>query len=272
MIYFYVLILFLIAIGIFFIPAYLTKIRRNTLFSKPASDEFMSVITQFVPIYHKLPDNLKKELIGHMNIFLSEKSYEGCGGLEITNTIKIVIAAQACMLLLNRKSNYYPKLSVIYVYPDAFQSNQVSSEGGVEVTQQVVRSGESWTNGPVVLSWNHTKHGANDIKDGENVVFHEFAHQLDQEDGYNDGIPIHESPSQYIAFARMMESKFDKLQKRIMKRKKTVMNAYGGTSKAEFFAVLTETFFEKPRQLQRRHPELYEEVKDYYKLDPLTWE
>ncbi|PCJ56966.1 MAG: hypothetical protein COA79_17330 [Planctomycetota bacterium] len=271
MIYFYTLLLFIFAFGIFFIPAYLKEKRRKKLFSEPVTEEFLSVLIQFVPLYKKLPDNLQKELIGHMNIFLDEKSFEGCVGLEISTSIKIVIAAQACMLLLNRKTNYYPKLSVIYVYPDAFQSQQVTNEGGVETVENIIRSGESWTNGPVVLSWNHTMHGANDIKDGQNVVFHEFAHQLDQEDGSNDGMPIHESTSQYIAFARMIENKYDKLQKRIMNRKKTVMDPYGGTSKAEFFAVLTETFFEKPRQLKRKHPELYDEVKDYYKLDPLSW-
>ncbi len=157
------------------------------------------------------------------------------------------------------------------VYPHTYVAKIVSSDGRVTIDGQSVRLGESWQNGPVVLAWDSVTGGTSNITDARNVVLHEFAHQLDQEDGAADGAPILEHRSAYVAWARVLGEEYAVLQKSKKAHRRSVMNKYGATNPAEFFAVATETFFEKPKQMQKRHPELYDELRDYYKLDPLEW-
>jgi len=245
--------------------------RRKKLLAAAFPGEYTQIIEKNVPLYRHLSDSLKQELGGLINVFLAEKHFEGCGGLEITDEIKVTIAAQACMLLLKRKTKFFPKLRTILVYPHTYVAKTISSGGGLVVEGQSVRLGESWQSGPVVLSWNSVIGGTSNAGDAQNVVIHEFAHQLDQEDGAADGAPILEHRSRYRAWAEVLSAEYEVLQRRKKKHRRSVMSKYGATNPAEFFAVATETFFEKPRQMQKRHPELYDELKDYYKLDPAEW-
>lgn len=245
--------------------------RRKRLSAAPFPDEWEQIVKKNVPLYNRLPDSLKEQLHGLVNIFVAEKNFEACGGLEMTDEIKVTIAAQAGMLLLNRKTRFFPKLRTILVYPHTYVAKMVSSDGSVTVEGQSVRLGESWQNGPVVLAWNSVIGGTSNITDARNVVLHEFAHQLDQEDGSADGAPILEHRSRYAAWACVLSEEYEALQKKKKNRRRSVMSKYGATNPAEFFAVVTETFFEKPRQMQKRHPELYDELKDYYKMDPVEW-
>ena len=130
------------------------------------------------------------------------------------------------------------------------------------------RLGEAWTSGVVVLSWDDVQLGAADVRDGHNVVLHEFAHQLDQEDGSADGAPILPRRSMYSAWGRVLGAEYEELREAAETGKKSVLDAYGATEPAEFFAVATEAFFEKPIQLKKKHPELYEELKSFYGQDP----
>jgi Mlc titration factor MtfA (ptsG expression regulator) len=143
--------------------------------------------------------------------------------------------------------------------------------GSHRIEEDSARLGESWTRGVVVLAWDHVKQSTIDVEGGHNVVLHEFAHQLDQEDGRSDGAPILPNCSSYSAWARVLSKEYDELQQKAKKHISDVMDFYGATNPAEFFAVATETFFEKSRQLKEKHPELYEELKEYYKLDPAQW-
>ena len=245
--------------------------RRQRLFSNPFPDEWVGILEQNVPLYRLLPESLRRELHGHINVFLDEKSFEGCGGLELTDEIRVTIAAQACILLLNRKTRCYPRLVSILVYPSAYVANEVKGGGSIEVIDRQVRLGESWHHGAVVLSWDTVMHGASDIRDGHNEVLHEFAHQLDQEDGSADGAPILEQRSRYVTWARVLNRDYEELRKKAQHGRRTVMGHYGAVNPAEFFAVLTETFFEKPKQLKKKHPELYDEVRNFYNVDPLEW-
>jgi Mlc titration factor MtfA (ptsG expression regulator) len=168
-----------------------------------------------------------------------------------------------------RETDVYPKLITILVYPSAFVSNMprhgphgVVSEGPLGLL------GEAWNSGVVVLSWDDVKQGAADVRDGHNVVFHEFAHQLDQEDGSADGAPVLPGRNLYSAWARVLGEEYNELRKVAETGKKSVLDTYGATEPAEFFAVATEAFFEKPVQLKKKHPELYEELKIYYGQDP----
>lgn len=242
---------------------------RKGLAARPFAWEWEEIIETNVPLYKRLPDSLKEQLHGLIHIFLAEKSFEGCGGLELTDEIKVTIAAQASMLLLNRKTSYFRKLRTILVYPQTYVARAVSSNGVVVIDGRSVRLGESWQNGPVVLAWDSVIGGTRNITDGKNVILHEFSHQLDQEDGAADGAPILEHRSSYVTWARILGEEYEALRKK--RRGKAVMNKYGATNPAEFFAVATETFFEKPKQMKKKHPELYDELRDYYKLDPLEW-
>jgi len=254
-----------------FLRARRRQARRERLFSSPFPDDWVRILEQNVPLYQLLSEPLRRELHGHINVFLGEKNLEGCGGLKVTDEIRVTIAAQACILLLNRKTKCYPRLVSILVYPSAYVANKVRQGVSTEVVGQQARLGESWQHGTVVLSWDDVIRGARDIKDGHNVVLHEFAHQLDQEDGSADGTPILEQRSSYVVWARVLSRDYEELRKKARRGRRTVIGHYGATNEAEFFAVLTETFFEKPRQLQTKHPELYEEIKDFYKVDPLAW-
>ena len=243
--------------------------RRQKAIQQPFPDEWIETLKKNLPPYAKLSDDFRKELHQDIQIFLMEKQFEGCGGLTLTDEIKVTIAGQACMLLLNRKDDCYPKLSSILVYPSTYTDG---SKGlFVNKTNKVARLGESWTTGTVVLAWDSVKNGALNFNDGQNVTLHEFAHQLDQEDGIGNGAPILENRSAYGSWAKIFSKEFATLQEKKKKHKGSVFNKYGATNPAEFFAVVTEAFYEKPRQFHKKHPELYEEMKDYYKVDPVEW-
>ncbi len=246
--------------------------RRGILMATACPLEWIPCIEKNIPLYKRLPDELKTQLHGLINVFLAEKKFVGCGGQEITDEVRVTIAAQACMLLLNRETNFYPKLKTIYVYPHTYVAKNLQNDSGLIVEGKSVRLGESWQNGPVVLTWDSITGGARNIQDGRNVVFHEFAHQLDQENGDADGAPILENRSSYRTWAAVLGEEYDNLRDETRDRRRSVLNKYGATNPAEFFAVATEAFFEKPRQMHKKSPDLYEELKSYYRTDPLSWE
>jgi Mlc titration factor MtfA (ptsG expression regulator) len=242
--------------------------RRQRIRNLPFPEKWQEILEKNIVYYHHLNSADQAELRGHMQIFLNEKKFEGFDGLEITEEIKVTIAAQACILLLHRDTDYYPILHTILVYPHPFYSHiKQNLPGGIVAEGEQGRLGESWYRGPVVLSWDDVRRSAHDHNDGHNVVFHEFAHQLDSESGANDGAPLLPMRSSYIAWARVLSEEYQDLLDHIKKHNKSDIDAYGATNPAEFFAVITEYFFEKPIQLQKRHPELYEQFKNFYKLD-----
>ena len=248
------------------------KSRRKKLMSHPWPESWGNILREKVPIYNRLPEQFKKELHGLIHIFIDEKPFEGCAGLEVTEEMKVIIAGQACILLLNRPANFYPKLDVILVYPSAYVAKTVEQHGwGTFVEKEQARLGESWHSGIVVLAWDSIVHETRDVRDGHNVVLHEFAHQLDQEDGSSDGAPLLETKSQYVSWARHLGTVYSELQEAVARHRPTFIDQYGATNPAEFFAVVTETFFEKGAGLKRRMPELYEELRTYYQLDPASW-
>ncbi|HEV3166335.1 MAG TPA: M90 family metallopeptidase [Isosphaeraceae bacterium] len=248
---------------------FLKRRRRERLRALPFPAEWTQIIQKNVPLFNRLPEPDQHELQGHIQVFLAEKSFEGCGGLELTDEIKVTIAAQACLLLLHRQDDDYPRLFSILVYPHAYVAKSFEPIGGGLVLEgQSARLGEAWKDGAVVLSWDDVRSGASDVHDGQNVVLHEFAHQLDQQDRSADGAPILEHRSQYVAWARVLSAEFERLRQDADHHRRSVLDPYGATNPAEFFAVATECFFEKPAQLQRKHPELYEELKLYYRQDP----
>ncbi len=265
------IILALVPLYMFILKPAFTKGRRDRITAHPFPEAHEKILRDDFPQYLKLPTERQEELKDKIKIFLHEKKFHGCADLEVTEQMKVLIAAQACMLLLNRSTNFYPKLHTVNIYPSAYISSNVRGPGGVVMGGNHAVLGESWTSGQLVLAWDSSAHGASNMFDGKNVVYHEFAHQLDQEDGAGDGAPILEKYSAYRSWALVLGDEYQKLIKKKKKHRKTVLQKYGATNPAEFFAVATEAFFEKPRQLHKKHRELYDELKSYYKTDPLEW-
>jgi Mlc titration factor MtfA (ptsG expression regulator) len=255
------------------------KQQREKLKAAPFPANWSRVLEERFTLYTRLPVEDRKELQAHIQVFLAEKRFEGCGGLEITEEMKVCIAAQACVLLLHRETDYYSGLRSILVYPSAYFAKTTRHVGaGVMEEGHDSRLGEAWDSGAVVLAWDAVHRGAADPDDGHNVVFHEFAHQLDFEDGRTDGAPLlaaedpwYRRKHRYKAWARVLGSEYAKLRADVEAGEYSALDEYGATNPAEFFAVATESFFERPYQMQRRHPELYEELKRFYRQDPAGW-
>ena len=243
--------------------------RRARLRGTPLSAEQRAIVLRNVPYVSTLSDEDQRELEGHMQVFLAEKRFEGCGGLAMTDEIRLTIAAQACVLLLHRETDYYSGLGSILVYPSAYVVKGTRQKlGDLVVESDQVRVGESWVRGAVVLAWDAVQRGASNSHDGHNVVLHEFAHQLDAEDGAMNGAPDLGRPSSYSAWARALGAEYQELLARVAAHQPGDIDAYGAISPAEFFAVVTEAFFEKGARLRAKHPDLYEVLRAFYRQDP----
>lgn len=245
--------------------------QRRRAAATPLDAEQRRILHDNIPLYRRLPDSFKKRLEPRIQVFLFDKRFHGLQGVEIDDEIRLTVAGTACMLLLGRDELEFAAFTTILIYPSTFVSEQRVQDGLIEQVGRPARLGESWKRGPLVLAWDSAEHGVRDLRDGHNVILHEFAHKLDEADGAMDGAPILDQRSSYIGWARAMQPAFDELQRNAERRVRTVMDHYGATNPAEFFAVLVETFFEKPRQLRRRHPELYEEMQRCFGLDPAAW-
>ncbi|MBU1537177.1 zinc-dependent peptidase, partial [Myxococcota bacterium] len=205
------------------------KARHQKLMVKPFPPEWEAILHSHFPLYDRLSPELQKELRGKVHIFLDEKNFEGAGGLELTDEIRVSIAAQACFLLLNRQAEVYPGLVTVVVYPSTYKHADriipgVVGDGGATV------AGESWGTDLVVLAWNQVEKGAKNIHDGHNVVFHEFAHQLDAANGDTDGVPVLEKGSSHDMWAMVCQEEFNSLVDNLSNHKKLVMDRYGATN------------------------------------------
>ncbi len=251
---------------------YQTFLRDKWIRQKPFPAQHEAILSCNLPIYPALGEDQQHRLKQLILLFLTRKQFYGCAGLEITDEIRITIAGQACLLLLNKGWQTYPKLLSVLVYPSAFRAerDQMQDNGTVAIARHDLL-GESWSNGKVILSWDDVEKGVSDFGDGHNVVLHEFAHQLDGLSGSTNGAPPLRSNS-YQSWARVFTENFEDLRHRSQRGLATVMDQYGTTNPAEFFAVATEAFFEQPWQLQKARPELFAELQAYYRLDPREWQ
>ena len=244
--------------------------RRKALAGQPLPPTWSAILERNVPYCRALHPDERTRLEELIQIFLAEKHFEGCGGLEVTDEMRVTIAAQACLLLLNLRHDYFERLSSVLVYPESFAFDQEERNArlGTLTVARVPVSGLSSSNGAVALSWPDALAGARLPGDGSNVVLHEFAHQLDQLDGAMDGAPDLDTASQYREWARVLGAEYARLQDERALGIPSLISPYAATKPAEFFAVVTELFFERPRELQAQHPELYEEFRQYYRQDP----
>ncbi|MGA8262243.1 MAG: M90 family metallopeptidase [Arenicellales bacterium] len=249
----------------------LRRRRRAKLFRQPIPAAWRAVIERNVPLYHRLPEQLRGSLHGLVNIFLDEKRFVGCGGFSITDEVRATIAGNAAMLLLGGERRSFRGFETILVYPDTYVARDTRYEGFVEVQEDSVRSGESWPRGPVVLAWSDIVSQAHHGWSGRNVVIHEFAHKLDEENDIMDGLPVLSDRSHYADWAKVLGREYASLRHQVRAGAASVLDPYGAVSPAEFFAVATEAFFETPELMKEELPDLYEQLGRFYNLDPAAW-
>ena len=241
--------------------------------ARPLAPPAQAALERSIPFYPQLAPELQRQLQRLVVQFLHQKKFVGCGGLAVTEEMRVTIAAQACLLLLNKPSKVYRSLSTILVYPGAFIAGRDEvGPGGVVTAARQQMLGESWSDGRIVLSWDDVERATWNWQGGNNVVLHEFAHQLDSESGSNNGAPYLGSPDSYSSWSQVLSRDYANLRHdAYLGRQDSVLDHYGATSPAEFFAVATETFFSKPWQMAERHGALYAELQKYYRVDPRQW-
>lgn len=249
--------------------------RRGRIGAQAFPAAWRKILQHRVPLVRRLPAHLQLQLKKHMQVFIAEKAFIGCAGLLVTEEMQVVIAAQACLLLLNRPTDYFGNVRQILVYPGAFVVQRTTTDSsGVQQDHREVLAGESWSQGQVILSWHDTLEGAAVADDGRNVVIHEFAHQLDQENGAPQGAPP-PAPgnTDYNAkrWSQVFQAAFAALQSQEQQGYQGLISHYGALDPAEFFAVVSEVFFEQAQALAQYDPALYRELCSYYQVDPANW-
>jgi hypothetical protein len=246
--------------------------RQRRLRRSPFPAAWRAILRRRVPYLRRLPADLRTRLLQQMQVFLAEKPFLGCAGMAITDEVRLTIAALACLPLVNRDEAPYPELRQILVYPGPFLVERTQADGsGVLHDHRQVLAGESWSQGQVILSWQDVLQDAAAPEGGRNVVLHEFAHQLDQENGAANGAPVLGDRDAYARWSAVLSAEYTQLQQRTERGEDGLLDTYGASSPAEFFAVVTEAFFLQPQRLAREHAALFDELRRFYRIDPLAW-
>lgn len=242
--------------------------RLDAVLAEPLAASVLEMLEGRVPLYRALPAPQRPALHRAIRRFLLDKRFVGCAGFEITDEVRHIIAAQACLLVCRREHAQFDGFTSVLVYPDAFVVDVVEHDGEVEIVSEETRAGESWAGGPVILSWADVEAGLDDPDNGYNVVLHEFAHKLDDENDAGEGLPLLQDSAQLQSWAAVLGREFAALSR----GEGELLDEYGAVSPAEFFAVVTEHFFEQGAALAARHPALYAEFRRYYGLDTASWQ
>jgi MtfA peptidase len=246
------------------------KRRRRKLLAEPLPEEWQAIVERHVAVYALLPAAQQRRLIDAARIIVAERHFEGCRGLEMTDEVRVTIAAQAALMLLGEEGYYFDRLPGVLVYPTAYvREHSLGWQGPVESEAEML--GESWHRGSIILSWPAVLAGGRDARDGQNLVLHEFAHHLDGLDGEMGGTPPLPSGAVHRHWREVFDREYAAHCDDVALDRETVLDPYGATNEAELFAVATESFFERPGELRERHPELFACLRDFYKLDPAAW-
>lgn len=251
--------------------------RIDKVLEQPFPDAHRAVLERNVKHYGWLDADSQQQLRDLVQVFIADKSWEGCGGLELTDEMKVTIAAQACLLVLALPHRLYRDVDSILVYPStvlrpAMQQGIFTRSSSVIASGPTPLLGEAHARGPVVLAWDRVLRDSQHPRDGNNVVYHEFAHKLDMLDSRADGTPPLGTSEEIARWQQVCERAYLDLRARAERGQPTFIDEYGATNEAEFFAVATEHFFEQPRALLREEPELYDVLRAFYRQDPVTRE
>lgn len=251
----------------------LIRRRRRRLMGEDTSASWERWVAKHVPLAIRLPTELRARIFGLTRIFVDGKRFVGCNGLSVTDEMRVVIAFQAAMLVVNRPGvpleGFYDELESVLVYPAAFLVEETHHVGnGLVTTGRQALSGQAWEARRMILSWDDIENRSG----ASNVVLHEFAHYLDMENDSMDGAPALQNAPAYAKWSHAFWHEYRRLHEDLQAGRPTVLDPYAATEPAEFFAVVTEVFFERPGQLLAEHPGLYEQLKGYYRLDPAAWD
>lgn len=251
--------------------------RRQKILRQPFPAARVSVLERNVRHYRRLDAAAQKRLRDLVQVFIPEKHWEGCGGLVLDDEMRVTIAAQACLLILELPHRLYENVDSILVYPSAVLRPEPKLgvfvlPPAAPVSGPIALSGEAHQKGPVVLAWDRVLRDAQRPHGGHNLVYHEFAHKLDMLDGHADGTPPLATREQRTRWHDVCERAFLDLRTRSEHGTPTFLDTYGAVDEAEFFAVATEHFFEQPRALRAADPALYEVLSAFYRQDPAALE
>lgn len=266
----YFLLLFALAVTPFALYHWRKRARRAQLLARRLSTDERALMHAQVPLTRKLPADLHARLEGRICLFLDQVDFTALGGLELTEEMRLSIAAQACLLIVGTQL-WYDNLRAVLIYPGAFKSRTQHHSGYVVTEEETVRLGESWSHGRIVLSWQHTVQGAEDAEDGVNVVFHEFAHQIDDLSGSTNGVPLLAEGQSFDEWESVFLKAYRDHVRRVERGGQTVIDPYGATAHEEFFAVVVELFFERPQALKEDEPKVYAQLSKLLALDPAGW-
>ncbi len=256
--------------------------RHGRLHRRPFPSAWRKLLRQRFPLYSQLPPPLQQRLQGMVQVMVADVPFVGCQGLSVTDDMRVLVAAQACVLVLERPGGGppYPGLRQVLLYPGPFVVQaEHHNPGGVISQGREVRLGESWQHGQVVLSWPDALAGAKAGVWGgmvldpsaHNVVWHEFAHQLDQETGPANGAPALRPGQSQRTWAAVFKREYEDLRWLADAGQPTLIDPYGASAPEEFFAVVTEAFFLHPTSLLDQHPALYGQLQHFYNLSPHAW-
>ena len=240
--------------------------RRAALMAEPLTPAMREAVTRNVPAARRLPEALRPRFEGLVGAFLAEKEFVGCNGLAVTGEMRVTVAALACLLVLGRRG-HYDELHSVLLYPTAFWvEDEVEDEAGVVGQRRRVLSGEAWEASRIILSWEDVLEAARVPGEGYNVAVHEFAHYLDAE-----GLGLAEGTRPVGDWAEDLASEFESLLDAVDRGEQTFLDPYAAEDEAEFFAVATEDYFERPAELRSIHPRLHALLKEFYGVDPAAW-
>lgn len=257
-----------IALAIFYLFFY-RNWRRERELKHPFPSAWHHTLTSSVPLYGKLPPDLKTRLRQHVQLFLAEKAFYGCDGFEVDDRVRVTIAGHACLLILARPFSEYDEVRSILVYPDLYRAQAPEHDGMVVSTSDQIRAGEASSRGQVVLAWTECEEAARPGTGPHNVILHEFTHQLDYLDGTADGAPPLNG-HQAEEWQHTMTEAYEDLRHSLRHHHRGWLDPYGATQPAEFFAVLTEAFYQQPQHLKDKQPSVYAVLCNYYRVDPLA--
>ena len=251
----------LVIVAVFAIKPVLKRRRRKQALAEPFPDEWVTILDRNLPIFDKLSDNVQGQFRDLIRIFLAEKTFIGYHGVEITDEVRVTVAGQACLLLLNRETDVYPLLSTIVMYPTAFFSGD----------DKQARLGESWTRGSIILAWDHSKGDARNFHDGHNLVIHEFAHQLDDQTGEAVGTPLLADGDLLARWKGAFSEAHERHLGDLEGDRHVLFDQDAAESPAEFFATAAELFFTIPRELKKEFSGVYGVLREHFGLDPAGW-
>lgn len=236
-------------------------------------EQWPRLLAHHVPFYRRLSPAQQAALAQQVQSFLAEKEFWGSQDLAVTRKMKVVVAAYACLLVLERPDlGLFPRTPEVILYPSEFgEMIEAIGPDGRRYDIDLSKIGETWRGGPVLLAWDSVggPYAADD--DGHNTVLHEFAHVLDYLDGAADGAPPLETDEARTTWKRVMSDEYGALVAADRRGRRTFFDPYGAKNPAEFFAVVTEHFFEQPRRFRKNHRALYALLKSFYRQDPASW-